>query len=90
MPSNPQIPRVGSMFYPPKRNGNMPAVQVRPRCILGEMTLMRLGLIMIPNQLGQTRDVGNYAPTRGAFSICMEMCGSGPRIGTVPILPATL
>ena len=30
----------------------------------------------------QTRDVGLYVPTPGAFLICMAMCGSGQRTGT--------
>ena len=33
--------------------------------------------------LRQTRDVGLYVPTPGAFLICMAMCGSGRRTGTV-------
>ena len=65
-------PRVGLMFCPPSRNGNMPAVQGRPRCTLGAMILMRLGLIII---LVSARLVmwAIMPPTRGAFSICMEM-----------------
>ena len=39
--------------------------------------------------LSQTRTV-NTRPTRGAFSICMEMCGNGLQTGTRrPIPPAT-
>ena len=30
---------------------------------------------------------GNTRPTRGAFLICTEMCGSGPRTGTRRLIP---
>ena len=63
---SPNIPRVGRMCCPPSRNGNMPAVQVRPRCTRGEMILMRLGLITNSN-IGQTRDVGNYVANPWGF-----------------------
>ena len=37
---------VGPMSCPPSRNGNMPAVQVRRRCIRGEMILIHRGQII--------------------------------------------
>ena len=69
------------MSCPPSRNGNMPAGQVRPRCIRGEIILTRLGQITQAVDIRQTRDVGIYMPIHGAFSICMEMSGNGLRIG---------
>ena len=89
---------VGPMCYPPSRNGNMPAVPVRRRCIRGEMILIhRVPIItgMVPgirvSILSRLVMWVNTRPTRGAFSICMEMCGSGPQTGTRRLIPpATL
>ena len=98
MPSNPQTyPPAGLMSCPPSRNGNMPAGQVRRRCIRGEMILIHRGQIitgMVPiirvSILSRLVMWVNTRPTRWAFSICMEMCGSGPRTGSRrPIPPAT-
>ena len=41
---------------------------------------MQHGRTMIKVGLTQTRDVANMRPICGAFLICMEMSGSGPRI----------
>ena len=81
------------MCYPPSRNGNMPAGQVRRRCIRGEMTLIHrvpiiTGMVLIRvSILSRLVMWVNTRPTRGAFSICMEMCGSGPRTGTRRLIP---
>ena len=74
----------GVMSCPLNPNGNMPAVQERPRHTHGgdhyqfECELLRRSR----RDFKQTRDVGQYAANRGAFLICMAM--SGVDRGQVP------
>ena len=82
-------PPVGPMCYPPSRNGNMPAVRARPRLTHGGQQLpvrMRIIIGTVVPQMVMTLSrlvmSGSMLPTHGAYLICMEMCGSGPRIGT--------
>ena len=57
-------------------------------CRAGTTTVYSWGMILMRSRANynysivQTSNVGIMPPTRGAFSICMEMSGSGPRIGT--------
>ena len=79
----------GVMYCPPNRNGSMPVVQERPRLIPRERPLsvrMRIIIGMVVAQretiLNKLAMWGNMRPTRGAFLICTEMSGSGPRMLT--------
>ena len=92
MPSNRQTyPPVGPMCCPPNRNGNMPAVRERPRPIHGETQLpVRMRIItgnITETILNKPATSANTPPTRGAFLICTEMSGSGPRTGTKRPIP---
>ena len=76
------------MCCPPNRNGNMPAVRVRPRRTHGVIQLpvrMRTGIMV--RTLTKRWMSDNFPPTHGAFLICTEMCGSGPRTGTRRLIP---
>ena len=86
--------RLGLMCSPPNRNGNMPAVQERPRHTHGETTIASSnanynwdGGAMTETTLNRLVMSGNMLPTRGAFLICTEMSGSGPRTGTKRLIP---
>jgi hypothetical protein len=74
----------GLMFCLPSLNGNMPVGRERPRNIPGVMALSAQMRIITGMAIGirvttSSKLVmwGSIRPTRGAFSICMEMCGSG-------------
>ena len=64
--------QAGPMCYPPNRNGNMPAVRVRPRLIHGEIASparMRIitGTAVEMTDDSQTRDVGSNAANPWGF-----------------------
>ena len=60
----------------------MPAEPVRPRHILGGQRLRRAMLITHRVVLAKRVMRATMPRILGAFSICTEMCGSGPRTGT--------
>ena len=86
-------PPAGPMFCPPSRNGNMPAVRARPRHTHGATIASSNanynwdGGLMTETILNKPAMWGNMRPTRGAFLICTEMSGSGPRTGTRRLIP---
>ena len=76
------------MCCPPNRNGNMPAVRARPRPTHGVRQLpvrMRTGTMV--RTLTKRWMSDNFPPTHGAFLICTEMSGNGPRTGTRRLIP---
>ncbi len=79
--------QAGVMSSPPNRNGNMPAVRARPRLTPGAMALPARMRIIMSADIRRLVMLGCMPPTPGAFLICMEMSGSGPRTGTRRLIP---
>ena len=71
----------GAMFYPPSRNGNMPAGRERPPHTHGVIVSPARMRIIMPADIRRPVMWGCMRPTRGAF-LDMHGMWDGPRTGT--------
>ena len=85
--------QAGVMFCQPSHN-NMPVVRERPRLTHGGATIASSNANyywqddnMQETILNKLAMSGNIRTVCGAFLICTEMCGSGPRTGTRLLIP---